>query len=215
MTPKILFFSLLVFLAAGCTMIESPRATVVDGLITNPTLGFFGFSFEIPEGFELYDSAVLDGEEDNAVRQLAIRIYELNKSYHPSGTETFYESFLLLSENTAFLLITVENEDSVPLWADEELVADKRLMPLYNVRESSRMRLGEGRLEARIASGRAYERKGWYYSNPKSGRTPFSYEACKVEGVNRDRYILMGFSLPEHEHILSLQMPELMRGFRF
>lgn len=77
------------------------------------------------------------------------------------------------------------------------------------------MTVGDSRLEALKISGQAYERKGWYYAGPKHGRTEFSYEACRVSGVNRDSYILMGFCLPEHEHILSLQMQELMRGFRF
>jgi hypothetical protein len=43
----------------------------------------------------------------------------------------------------------------------------------------------------------------------------FVYESCKISGVNQDSYILMGFSLPEHQHILQLQMKEMMDGFRF
>ncbi len=215
MTSKFLFCSLAMFLLAGCAMIEQRSATVVDGVIENPALGFFGFSFDIPEGFELYNPAMQTFEEDNEIQQLATRIYNLNKSYHPTGTETFYESFLMLSENTGFLLITVQNDFSTPLWANDETSINQQLIPLYNIRDSRRVRVGDGRVEAMRTRGRAYEKKGWYYAKSKSNRMPFSYEACKISGVDRDNYILIGFSLPEHEHILSLQMPEFMRGFRF
>jgi len=219
MMRKIIAFSLFVVLLAGCAALEQNNARVGDGMIKNPSLGFFGFSYEIPEGFELVDSEAKDPAECTEIQQLAIRVSEMNESYHPSGNETFYESFLMLSENTAFLLITVEQDRLAGaggmLAKDGELDFQRQLIPLYNVTDSRRVVLGSNREEAVLTTGRAYEKKGWYYSKPKGGRMPFSYQACKVSGVNRDSYILMGFSLPEHEHVLSLQMQEMIGGFRF
>lgn len=218
MTLKMMIYCLLVGLMVGCATVSQRGAMVNDGMIKNSSLGFFGFSFAVPEGFDLYDPAPDGLKEYTEVQQMAIRIYELNESYHPRGTETFYESFLMLSETTGFLLITVEN-DSMPefnsSWSDDSRVSSQQLMPLYNVSDSRRIMLGDGRMEALIAKGRVYERKGWYYSKSKSKRLPVCYEACKVGGVNRDSYILMGFSFPEYEHILFLQMQEAIRGFRF
>lgn len=218
MTRKRMGCSLLVLLLVGCAALSQRGAMVSDGTIRNSSLGFFGFSFVVPEGLELYDPISTGPKEYTEAQQMAIRIYELNKSYHPRGTETFYESFLMLSKTAGFLLITVENDllsELGAFWDDDDMGASQQLMPLYNVSDSRRIMLGDSRKEALIAKGRAYEGKGWYYSKPRSKRLPISYEACKIGGANRDSYILMGFSFPEHEHILSLQMQEAVRGFRF
>lgn len=217
MAVKKIFLAALLLLLAGCAAVRQSGATVNDGLISNPTLGFFGFSFEMPDGFELYDPDAEAAEERSELQQLAIRIQDLNDSFHPAANENFYESFLMLSENTAFLLVTVVNDrftSSNLDWMDSDISMQRQLFPMYNSVSPERMTLGENRLTALKFSGQAYERKGWYYSGPKRGRTEFSYEACRVQGVNRDQYILMGFSLPEHKHILSLQMQDMVHGFR-
>lgn len=219
MIRKFAGFSLFVVLLAGCASLERSRATVTDGKIENPSLGFFGFSYEIPEGFEIYTPETARLNELTDIQQMGIRIYELNETYHPSGNETFYESFLMLSEQTAFLLVTVEHDRlsaSGGSWEDPFGAGmQHQILPLYNVSESRRMLLGGARLEALFSSGRAYEKNGWYYAKPKRGSLGFYYEECRVAGANRESYILMGFSRPEHQHILSLQMQEMVDGFRF
>jgi hypothetical protein len=216
MKPVILLLGLL--LVGGCASIGQRGAMVSDGVIENPSLGFFGFRYEIPEGYGLYNPAQPNVTIDNELQKMTLRIYELNKSYHPRGNEVFYESFLMFADHTAFLLITVKSGSSTgfdPLWPDEMAAEDWQLMPLYNVIDSRRLTIGESRHEAVWSKGNAFERKGWYYSKPKGGRMEFAYEACKVSGVNQDRYILMGFSLPEHQHVLQLQMKDMMGGFLF
>lgn len=218
MTLKIMFCSLLMLLLAGCASLDQRGARVSDGTIENPSLGFFGFSYDIPEGVEVYHPALISPADCSEIQQMAIRIYDLNRAYHPSGNETFYESFLMFSENVSFLLITVKQDrlgEADMSWTEDGADIQRQLMPLYNVRELRQTRLGETRLPAALAAGTAYEKKGWYYARSKHNCMPFSYEACKVSGVNRDSYILMGFSLPEHEHILSIQMQEMIGGFNF
>jgi len=211
----ILLSSLLLVLA-GCTTLDRSVASVSNGKIHNPSLGFFGFSYQIPEGFELYDPAAEEQAERTALQQMAVRIYNINESYHPDGNETFYESFLMFSETAAFLLVTVEHDRSMDAGVSwEEPGLQRPLLPFYNSTGSRRTVLGRDRLHTEYTAGHAYEKRGWYYPNPRRGGMEFSYEACRVSGVNRDSYILMGFSLPEHQHILSLQMKEMIAGFQF
>ena len=216
MKHKIIVCSLLAVLLAGCAALQQ-RAVVTDGVIENPALGFFGFKFNIPEGFELYQSSEESAREYNDIQSLALRIHELNEDYHPRGDESFYEGFLMFSENAGFVLVTVEyaTPGFSSFDSSDEVASQLQLMPLYNLRDSRHIVMGDNRLDAFVGRGTAYENNGWYYSKPKAARVPFSYEACKVQGANRERYILMGFSLPEHEHILSLQMKEMIRGFNF
>lgn len=219
MVKKTAMLSLVSFLLIGCAAIERGGASVSNGKIENPSLGFFGFSYEIPEGFALYDPSAGDAEAYTEMQQMAIRIYDTNNAYHPSGNETFYESFLIFSENAAFLLVTVESDrlsDPDGPWDDMvETGMQRPLLPAYNISNSHRIPLGSSRMEALLSGGRAYEKKGWYYAQPKKESLEFCYELCRVSGVNRDGYILMGFSLPEHKHILALQMQEMISGFRF
>lgn len=220
MIRKMTAFSLFItVLLAGCASLERGVATVGDGRIENPSLGFFGFSYEIPPEFELYDPDEKNPDECTEIQQMAIRIYDVNKTYHPSGNETFYESFLMFSGNVAFLLVTVEHDrlsSAAGPWEDSiETGTQRQLLPLYNISDSRHTTLGSARMDALLSSGRAFEKKGRYYPRPKRGSMEFRYKACNVSGVNRDSYILMGFSLPEHEHILSLQMQEMIDGFRF
>ena len=216
MKSKTLLAWALMVLMAGCTAVEQRRALVNDGRIENSSLGFLGFFFVIPDGFEGYNPAVQPEAGRSELQQLAIRVYELTREYHPSGNETFYEGFLMLSQQTAFLLVTVTSDglDARDVaWDDVSM--QRELLPMYNATERERFLIGDSRLAAVRVSGRAYESDGWYYSKPKSSRTEFCYRACRVEGGNRDHYILMGFSLPEYEHVLSLQMQEVVQGFQF
>lgn len=215
---KAIVVSLGLLLVCGCSTVGQRGALVANGVIENPSLGFFGFTYEIPEGYTLYNPALANAAETNELHQMALRIYELNRSYHPRGNELFYESFVMLSDHAAFLLITVKSGDMASfdsLWPDEIAEMDWQLMPLYNVSESRRLTIGEARHEAVWSQGHAFERGGWHYSKPKKRSMEFAYEACKVSGANQDDYILMGFALPEHQHILQLQMKEMMGGFLF
>jgi hypothetical protein len=203
-------------LLTGCTALERSGALIDDGVIRNSSLGFFGFSYKIPDGFELYNPALKNPQALTELQQMAFRIYNMNETYHPAGNETFYDSFLIFSENAAFLLVTVEHDRLIETggpWDESGL--QRQLLPLYNAGDVRRTVLGRSRLETKITSGHAYEKKGWYYAKPKRGSMEFSYEACQISGANRDSYILMGFSLPEHKHILSLQMKEMIDGFQF
>lgn len=219
MTVKPIIYCLLAGLLTGCAGIGMRSAMVGGGVIENPALGFFGFKFNVPDGFEVYNPARRNPLEYTDLQKMAIRIYDLNRAYHPRGNETFYESFLMMSETTCFLLITVKNDGFSSSfdddWDTDELTSQWQLMPLYNIDVSGDITLGRARLDALRARGHAYEHKGWYYSGEKSNRMPFSYEACKVSGANKENYILIGFSQPEHKHILALQADEMVNGFDF
>ncbi len=202
-------------LLAGC-LAPPHYAEISDDLIRNPSLDI---AYKIPEEIALYRPG--DESPSTPLRQMALRIYNLNNNYHPSGNETFYESFLMFSDQTAFLLITVQRTNKMPAdrdWMDNAMddeVDAKELMPLYNAEETTAITLNDGRTRAQLTKGTAFENKGWYYSRSKPGRTAFNYEACKMNGPGLDSYILMGFSTPENRHILSTQMQEMLRGFRW
>lgn len=204
-----------IILLAGCIS-TMQRATVNERTISNPTLGFFGFQFEIPEGVELYNPAAGKPVEYSRLQQMAVRIYNFNNEIHPDGNERFYESFLLVSENTCFLLITVEYDRLMltdSRFPDEQAGLQRQLMPLYNVSATQRFDLGETTpMDAVWSRGYAYERKGWIYAGARRNRILFNYEACKVTGSNREEYILMGFALPEYAETLTPQMRKMVKG---
>lgn len=208
----------MVLVLAGCTSVQQPRARVDEGLIENPSLGFFGFHFEFPPELELYNPLNRNPVEYTALQQMAVRIYEKNRAYHPRGNERFYESFLLLGDNTAFLLITVK-QDALTLLDDSPFSDDAttqwQLMPLYNPTGTRPAELGESRRAAIWTRGYAYEHKGWYYAATKRNRMLFNYEACKADGSNSDSYILMGFALPEDASRLTSLMQQMLNGINF
>jgi len=200
-------------LLAGCASVSRPRAVVADGTIENPAFGVTGFSLQIPEGFEVYSPAAKNPAEYNELQRMAIRIYELNKKWHPRGNELFYESFLLMSDDACFLLITLKTS-AVPSFSDspfsDEAVSQWELMPLYNVTARHPFMLGESRCPAVHTRGSAYEKGGWHYADPKRNSMPFSYEACKIEVGRHDSCILMGFALPEKAKALAVPMQQMI-----
>lgn len=206
-----------VLLLAGCVSVTPPRATVADGIIQNHSLGFFGFSFKIPDGFEIYNPAAKNPADCNELQRMAIRIYQLNEAYHPRDNELFYESFLLLSDQACFLLITIKH-DNLPRLGDEPFSEQASLpwvlMPLYNPGETRTFKLGDSRFEAVYTRGHAYEQKGWYYAGQKRNSVQFNYEACKVTGGNRDSYVLMGFALPENAGALTAPTQQMIEGMK-
>jgi hypothetical protein len=206
----------ILLMLTGCASISQPRATVADRTIENASLGFSGFCFNIPAGFTLYAPA--PPAEYNAMQQMAIRIYDLNNEWHPRGNEFFYEGFLLMSDETCFLLITLKSDAALPSYNSpfsDEALTSWPLMPLYNVTGRRTFEIGDRRLAAVLTSGSAYEQKGWYYAKPRRNSMLFNYEACKVTGVNRDSYILMGFALPEDANALSAPMQQMVDGMTF
>lgn len=208
----------ILLLLAGCAAVSQQRATVEGRIIQNASLGFSGFTFGIPAGFELYNPAAENPAGYNELQRMAIRIYDLNRVWHPRGNELFYESFLMMSEETCFLLITLKSDimvqlDDPPFF--DEAVSQWPLMPHYNVTSTRTFEPGENRLNAVYTCGSAYERKGWYYANPKRNSTQFNYETCNVEGGNRDSYVLMGFALPGHAKALAAPMQQMIAGMKF
>ncbi|MBI9020855.1 MAG: hypothetical protein JEZ10_06340 [Verrucomicrobia bacterium] len=215
---KLLLGILCVALTTGCASVGQRRAMIDGPVISNPSLGFFGFSFEIPSLFNVYNPAVGARGQYGEIQQLAIRVYNLNRAYHPRGNETFYDSFLMLSEKTGVLLITLKTDNLTPLdtgFPEEGAALQSELIPLYNVSGQETIELGDARSEVVCTRGQAYEQKGWYYASERRNRNPFQYEVCKVSGNNRDSYILMGFCLPEDQELLSQQMNEMIGGLRF
>jgi hypothetical protein len=209
----------MILLLTGCASVSQQRAVIADGTIQNASLGFFGFSFKIPDGFEVYNPAAKNPAEYNELQRMAIRIYNTNKAYHPRGNEQFYESFLLMSGESCFLLITVKSavaaEQLYNSPFDTAPVSQWELMPLYNVAAKRSVELGESRHPAVYSRGSAYEQKGWHYADPKRNSMLFNYEACKVAGGKRDSYILMGFALPENASALTAPMQQMMAGLKF
>lgn len=215
---KIVLVPGVMLLLAACTSISPQQAIVTDGTIQNSSLGFSGFTFEIPDGFEVYSPTAKNPADYNELQRMAVRIYELNKTWHPRDNERFYESFLLMSDQTCFLLITLKCDYVEPFgdspFADR-FVTHWQVMPLYNVTANRTVELGANRLPGIYTRGSAYEQEGWYYADPKRHGVPFNYEACKVTGSRRDNYILMGFSLPENAGALTGPMKQMMDGMKF
>ena len=185
----------ILLLLAGCASVSQQRAVVADGTIQNTSLGFFGFSFQIPSGFEVYSPTAKNPAEYNELQRMVIRIYDANKAYHPRGNEQFYESFLLMSDQSCFLLITLKSFASTQLYNspfDDAAASQWELMPLYNVTANRSFELGRTRQPAVYSRSSAYEQKGWHYADPKRNSVLFNYEACKVTGGKRDSYIQIG-----------------------
>jgi len=213
------FVSILgILLLLGCASVSQPRAVVADGIIQNASLGFSGFSFNIPDGFKIYNPAEDPEVGYTPLQELAIRVYELNEEWHPRGNELFYESFLLMSDQTCFLLITLKSDTVVqlnvsPFWDDASSRFD--VMPCYNVTSTRSFELNGTRQPVVYTCGAAYEKGGWYYAKSKRNSTRFNYESCRIVGGNRDSYILMGFALPENAKALTAPMQQMVDEMKF
>jgi len=206
-----------ILLLAGCASTSYPRAQVAEGVIQNSALGFSGFSFKIPEGYALYNPDAENPPEWNELQRMAIRIYEKNNEYHPCGDELFYESFLLMSDDSCFFLVTLKSNDATRFDSSvfsEDAFSQMTLLPLYNVTETRSSTLDNTRFPAIYSRGSAYERDGWYYAVEKKNSLPFSYEACKVDGDNRDHYVVMGLALPDHAGKLVEPMKQMVGGMK-
>ena len=205
-------------LLAGCASITQPRALVLGQTIQNDSLGFYGFSIKIPDGFSLYQPAAEDAVDYTELQRMAIRIYELNKAYHPAGNEYFYESFLLFSDKACFLLVMLKTEDRRDLYESpfgDTPFEQRDLLPLYNPATHGLVSIGENRREALYTTGSAYEKQGWYYPSSRRNSQLFNYEACKALIGNRAQCIVMGFALPEDQAALAAPMQQLMDGMKF
>ena len=211
----------IVLLLAGCVSISQQRATVADGTIQNSAFGFSGYTFKIPDGFTVYSPDATPPAEYNELQRMAIRIYNLNNDYHPRGNELFYESFLLMSEQSCFLLAMLKYDYMEPVYETSygssisaPMVMQGQLLPLYNTRENHTFELSGTHLPAVYTCGSAYEQKGWYYADQKRNSMPFNYEACKITGSKNDSFILMGFALPEHADVLAVPMKQMIDGLK-
>lgn len=207
-------------LLLGCVGPAVPQSTVQDGVIDNPSFGLSGFRFELPAETVLYESD-RPSEELSELQQMAVRIYENNREWHPRGNERFYESFLMFRDHAAFLLITLRLDKTVPfddpMFFGEEIEFEpsRPVFPLYNRTGSRYVTPGGSGIEALWTRGYAYEKNGWIHDQPGSRRTLFNYESCSADGPGGARYILMGLSLPEYEGELTSQMQEMIGGIRF
>ncbi|MCU0858108.1 MAG: hypothetical protein MUC65_06875 [Pontiellaceae bacterium] len=208
----------IILLLAGCASVLHRQATVADGVIQNSALGVSGFSLKLPDGYTLYQPNAETPQEWNELQRMAIRIYDLNRDYHPRGNELFYESFLLMSDTRCFLLVTLKANDATrldPAIFDSDLLSQADLLPLYNVTESRSAASGGSRFSGVFCRGSAYERDGLLFPKSKKNSLMFNYEAYKVDGGNRDQYVLMGMALPDHAGSLTAPMRQIMDDMKF
>ena len=101
----------------------------------------------MPDACDLYNPAVGIPDQYGEIQQLAIRVYNLNRAYHPHGDETFFDSFLMLSEKTGVLLMTLKVDAVSISFADfftEDFVPQVDLIPLYNVSGQDDVEVGGG-----------------------------------------------------------------------
>lgn len=207
-----------VLLLAGCASVSQQQATVANGVIQNPAMGFSGFSVNIPQGYTLYQPGSETPQEWNELQRMAIRIYDLNREYHPRGNELFYESFLLMSEKSCFLVVTLKSSEGprlTPARFNDDLFSQTALLPLYNATESRSFTMGSSRFPAVYSCGSAYEREGWFFPKSKKNSLAFNYAACKADGGNRDHYVLMGMALPGQEAELTAPLQQMIDSMKF
>lgn len=169
------------------------------------------FPISVPSELQRYDPDAV--RDYTPLQQMAIRIYALNKKYHPSSNESFYESALMLSEKSALLVVRWIEDPSASdrtEWASDWLSIQRTPFPLYNAEPVESNPLGPQQFPALRARGTAYERNGWYYSSPKTGGVKFRYEACRVEGTTRQHYLLMVLGRPADAELLRSQMERVL-----
>ena len=105
---------LLVLVLAGCAMPNGyyQPATVVDGVISNPRVGWNGYSVTVPKGFDVFDPATAN-PDDPELTQLQKWCLKDGDRYSRTLAITYTERLLLEDPNGEGYILFVS--DSIEL----------------------------------------------------------------------------------------------------
>ena len=218
-------FGVLVLLLTGCATPILP-AVVDESTIHNPTMGWNGYVFEIPEGIEKVDLMTRSLEEGGEIEKVAARIMQRSWGERQRSDEWSWERFgeafsFQGSEEKTFVLLGSHQLSIVapmPMFG-QLLPSEKRRV--YNFCTLWKGSWGKtqaakmGGHQALYSSGFAYEKNGIVYKNKIAGSRPVFCVSCIVMGDTRDVYELLGFSAPEDASLLRYNMQAMIDGFSF
>jgi hypothetical protein len=213
-------------LLAGC--ISMRPATVSPDTIQNPTVGFNGYVFHIPPGFESSD-VLMNYRSGTSVEQIASRIFHqgwnertrVSEWSHEQFSEAFY--FKDKEAKSCFILTVQVFGLSYPAPLFSQMLSAERRY-IYNFMD--RQTYGErdlqnfqsvlvGGRQAVYAASTAYEKNGILYQSGGSDRNPVAYATCFLLGDRRDVYAIIGCADPKDMNLLERNMHLLMEGLSF
>jgi len=218
-------FGLSLLLLTGCATPILP-AVVEGGIIQNPTIGWSGYVFKIPEGMELVDLLTCPLEEGGEIEKVAVRLMQRSWGERQRSDEWSWERFgeafsFQGSEEKTFVLLGSHQLSIVapmPMFG-QLLPSEKRRV--YNFCTLWKGSWGKtqaakmGGHQALYSSGFAYEKNGIVYKNKIAGSRPVFCVSCVVLGNTRDAYELLGVSAPEDASLLRYHMQAMIDGFSF
>jgi hypothetical protein len=212
---------------AGCGTIPVQPATVNGRVITNPTVGWSGYAFEIPDGFVKKDFLVSSMPEGTETEKMAARLFQRSWNHRKQvGSwewERFGEAFCFSDAEgkTCFILTVQELALSYPvpmfsmLLPSEKRTIYNGLIRRWHSDLSDVQPVTIGGRQGLLTFEYGFERSGKRYVSKSGGRRPCIVASCAFMGDARDGYTIVGCADAGNADLLRENMQKIMRGFSF
>lgn len=199
---------LLLILLAGCMAYEP--ANVTEGVISNPKVGWNGYSIRIPDGVALIQNVP---DEPDSERSTKIKEWYADASsrYAAEYYTSFYEQFLLENpEQTFFLSFISETYELATGWAVMNSVDKQYIIQKMINRKMVVINDMKAHSEQIEMSGQ----RGWYVSGLakpyfKKDAVPLAYEGIFLLGTLKEAFWIEAFGAPQIRDEMKKQVFEM------
>lgn len=212
---------------AGCATTAAQPAVVESNTIYNPTIGWNGYTFKIPQELVKKDFFSYSSRKGKNAEALAARVIKRCWNERVKTSDWVWERF-----GEAFSFADAEGKTCFLLTAQalvlaypapnfcQMLSSEKQSLYSFVVRQwyydlEKVQPTKVGGHQALYVYGTAFEKNGRIYKAKGPGRRPIAYASCVFLGDTRDAYIIIGFADPENAALLKRNMESMKSGFSF
>lgn len=192
-------------LLSGCMAYEP--ATVMEGVISNPKVGWNGYSIRIPEGLALISSSP-DEQAADRTSQIKAWYADASSRYAADYYTSFLEQFVMENpEQTFFLSFISETYELAAGWKVMTSVETQYVMQ----KMINRKMVVINDMNAHSEQVEINGQRGWYISGEtkpyfKKKAVPQAYEGIFLQGGLKEAFWMEAFGAPQVRDEMKLRV---------
>lgn len=182
-------------LLTGCTTYEP--ATIKDGIITNPAVGWNGYAIKVPDGVKNLRPSADENVPDREA-EIRERYRDANERYVADYYTSFYEQFLFENPAQTYFISFISETYELPNGWNSYTSVEKQYMIQKLI---NRKKVIINDTQAHSEQVEFNGQRGWYISGDSSpyfrkGAQPVAYEGIFLIGGLKEVFWIEAFGMP-------------------
>ncbi len=202
-------------LMSGC-MTGYEAGTVASGSIQNPSIGWNGYSVEVPTSYTVFDPSTMDPSDLSKKAANRRAVFNDEKQYTANLAVAYHERFLLESADDESYIIFISDtyELSSPFSTFTGVEKDYFLRSHLNDKLVKMNNTDAFHELITIGGHRAFHIRGNWRPYFNKHAEPIVYEGYLILGELKDAYWIEGFAVKEGTETMQRAVREMVKSLK-